>query len=99
MALTQEEINSIATAVRNELSPELSLLREQYELITDIHLLMGLNANFPLYVSQSERIAGRVEQDITLDTINKSTIVKRRQMISDFHPIGIGIIGSTFKVG
>lgn len=97
MTLTQQDLDAIALAVRDNLSPELSLIEEQFFLLKDIHTVMGLDYNNPLTVTQTTRIAGNVYQDVVLDSINKSTLITRR--IPQTEVIGTAVIGSTFVVG
>jgi hypothetical protein len=97
MAITQDDLNAISSAVRNNLSYELSLIEQQFTLLKEIHILMGLDYTNPLTVTQNNRFAGNIIQDIVLDGINKTTLVKRRP--PQVQSIGNAIIGSTFVVG
>ena len=40
MAITQDDLNAISSAVRNNLSYELSLIEQQFTLLKEIHILM-----------------------------------------------------------
>lgn len=98
MVLTQEDLDAISSAVRQNLTPELELIQTQFLYIKEIHQLMGLDSNIPLLVTQNNRIAGNIIQDVVLDSINKSTLITRRS--PEFNEgIGSDAIGISFTVG
>lgn len=76
---------SIASAVRQELTPELDhltslqngLTSSQATMLLELYKIMGLDPTAPLVVTQSSRTAGSIIQSITGDNTSSNTITRQ----------------------